>query len=189
MRRRVSAGDLVDPLGDLILGRRDAQAELILERAGKGAPYGVGLPVGDLNDLLDGRSHGAFERPDHRGLLAAIAGACRLRLGACSGLDCGHGCLNRRIDDVAGINLSFAGVGGANLVRQVLARAGVTFESGPGRTNCPFTPHTAGADRSHCSPGATAAHPPASLFWCAGSEFAAQGCGGGAGCADATGHG
>lgn len=52
MRRRVSAGDLVDPLGDLILGRRDAQAELILERAGKGAPYGVGLPIGDLNDLL-----------------------------------------------------------------------------------------------------------------------------------------
>lgn len=82
LRRRVSAGDLVDPLGDLIYGRRDAEAALILERAGKGAAYGLGLPVGDLNDLLDGRSHGALKHPDHRGLLAAIAGACRLRLGA-----------------------------------------------------------------------------------------------------------
>ena len=82
LRRRVSAGDLVDPLGALILRRRDAEAELIFERAGKGAAYRVSLPVGDLNDLLDGRSHGALKHPDHRGLLAAIAGACRLRLGA-----------------------------------------------------------------------------------------------------------
>ena len=51
-RRRVSAGDLVDPLGALILRRCDAEAELIFERAGKGAAYGVSLPVGDLNDLL-----------------------------------------------------------------------------------------------------------------------------------------
>ena len=47
--------------------------------------------------------------------------------------------------------------------------------------------HTAGADRAHCSAGATAAHPSASLFWCAGPELAAQGCGGGAGDTGTTG--
>ena len=41
-------------------------------------------------------------------------------------------------------------------------------------------PHTTGADRAHCSAGATAAYAPAPLFWCAGSELSTQGCGGGA---------
>ena len=38
------------------------------------------------------------------------------------------------------------------------------------------------ADRSYCRPGAATAYAPAPLLWCAGPEFAAQGCGGGHGC-------
>ena len=45
------------------------------------------------------------------------------------------------------------------------------------------------ADRSYCRPGAATAYAPAPLLWCAGPEFAAQGCGGGLCRADATGHG